>query len=56
MIARQIFENFQETSQRTVKIARVLEETERENRAANLGKRKMEFNQQGPRGMNPKAV
>jgi len=40
--------------QRAVKIARVLEEIEQENSVANLGKRKMEFDKWGPRGVNPK--
>jgi len=41
MIAGQTFQNFQDMYQRAVKIARVLEESENENRAPNLGKRKM---------------
>ena len=41
MIAGQTFQNFQDMYQRAVKIARVLEESENENRALNLGKRKM---------------
>jgi len=39
--------------QHAVKIARVLEETKRENRVANLGKKKTEFKKRGPTGMNP---
>jgi len=54
MIAGQTFENFQEIYQRPVKVARVLEETERENQVTNLGKRKMKFDRQGPRVRNPK--
>ena len=41
MIGGQTFQNFQDMYQRAVKIARVLEESENENRALNLGKRKM---------------
>jgi len=41
MISGQTFQNFQEMYQRAVKIARLLEELENENRALNLGKRKM---------------
>ena len=53
MIAGQTFENIQEMYQCAVKIARVLEETERENRATNPRKRKIEFGNRGPRGGNP---
>jgi len=42
--------------QRVVKIARVLEETESESRATSLGKRKLEFNKRGPKGINPKQL
>ena len=51
MIVDQTFKNFQEIYQRAVKIARVLEETERENRATNLEKRKMEYGNRGPRSV-----
>jgi len=37
-----------------VKIARVLEETEQENKASNLGKRKIEYDYRGPSAGNPK--
>jgi len=47
MIAGQTFQNFQEMYQRAVKIAQVLEESENENRALNLGKRKMGSQQGG---------
>ena len=50
MIAGQTFENFQEMYERAVKIARVLEESKNENRALNLGKRKMEFHRGGFQG------
>ena len=54
MIAGQTFENFQEMYQRVVKVARVLEEIERESKAASFEKRKMEYGNRGPRGINPK--
>jgi len=37
-----------------MKIARVLDETDRENKAANLGKRKFQYENRGPKGGNPK--
>jgi len=54
MTAEQTFENFEDIYQEAVKIARVLEETETENRVANLGKLKLDLNRKGFRGMNPK--
>jgi len=54
MIAGQTFENFQEMYQRAVKVARVLEATEQENRPANFRKRKIEFGNWGPRRGNMK--
>ena len=54
MIAGQIFKNFQDMHQRAVKVARVLEETKRENRAANFGKRKLEVGNRGPSGGDTK--
>ena len=41
---------------RAMKIARVLDGTDRENMAINLGKRKFEYNKQGPKGGNPKSL
>jgi len=35
-------------------MARVLGKTDRENKVVNLGKRKFEYNNRGPRGGNPK--
>ena len=54
MIAGETFENFQKMYQCAVKIARVLEETEQENKAAALGKSKIEYGNRGPKGVNPK--
>jgi len=54
MIAGHSFENFKEMYQRAVKLARVLEETNWENRASNLGKRKIDYNNRELRGVNPK--
>ena len=48
------FEFFQEIYQWAVKIAKVLEETERENKATNLGKRKIEYDNRELKGGNPK--
>ena len=54
MIAGQTFENFQEMYQPAIKVATVLEETERENKASSFRKRKMEYGNRGPRGINLK--
>jgi len=54
MIAGQTFENFQDMYQRAVKISRVYDESESENRALNLGKRKMGLHTGGFRGRNYK--
>ena len=54
MIVAHSFENFKEMYQRAVKLARVLEETNWENRASNLGKRKIDYNNRELRGVNPK--
>jgi len=54
MIASQTFQNFQDMYQRAVKITRVLEESENENRALNLRKHKMEIHRGGYRGGNYK--
>ena len=43
IITGQNFDNFQDKYQRAVKIARVLEEAERENQAHNLEKQKREI-------------
>ena len=56
MIAAQTFKNFQDMYERAVKIARVLEEIETENWAANFGKRKLDLNRGRFRGMNPKPL
>ena len=37
-----------------MKIARVVDDTDRENKVANLRKRKFEYNNQGPKSGNPK--
>jgi len=50
--AGQTFESFQDMYQWAVKIARVQEESENENQAINMGKRKLEFNRGGFRGRN----
>ena len=42
MLAGQTFINYQEMYQRAVKVARVLEETEKETKGLNLEKRKQE--------------
>ena len=39
-----------------MKIARVLDETDRENKAINLGKRKFEYDNQGPKDGNAKGL
>ena len=54
MIVGQTFENFQDMYRGAVKISHVLEESESENRALNLGKRKMELHKRGFRGRNYK--
>jgi len=54
MITGHSFEKFKEMYQQAIKIARVVEETERENKVSNLGKRKIEYENRGPRGENPK--
>ena len=54
MIAGQTYENFQAMYQRVIKVARLLEETEQENRATNFGKRKIKFGNRGPRRGNMK--
>ena len=54
MVAGHSFKNFREMYQRAIKITRVLEETMWENRTSNLGKRKIDYNNRGPRGVNPK--
>ena len=54
MIAGNSFENFLEMYQWAVKIAGVLEGTERENKATNLGKRKFEYGNWEPKGGSPK--
>jgi len=56
MIVGHSFDSFQEMYQRDVKIARVLEEADRENEVTNLGKRKFEYDNRGPKGGNPKRV
>ena len=56
MTAGQTFENFEDIYQEAVKIARVLEELESESRAMNLGKRKLELNRGGFKGMNSKQL
>ena len=47
MIAEHSFENFPKMYQRAVKVARVLEEIERENRASSFGERKIDYNNRG---------
>ena len=54
MVEGQKFQNFQDMYQRAVKIARVLEESKNENRALNLGKRKMKIHRGEFRGGNYK--
>jgi len=54
MIAGHSFDNYQEMYQRAVKIAQALDETERENKAVSLGKRKFEYDNRGPKGRNRK--
>ena len=54
LIAGHTFDNYQEMYERAVKIALVLDETKRENKAAGLGKGKFEYDNRGQKGGNPK--
>jgi len=56
MIVGQTFDNFHDMYQKAVKIARVLEESERESRVLTLGKRKMEPHKKGFQGQNYKRI
>jgi len=54
IIAGQTFTNFQEMYQRAVKIARVLEENDKETQDLNLEKRRGEFTRQDVQDRNDK--
>ena len=56
MIARHSLHNFQEMYQQTKKIGWVLDEIDKDNKAANLGKGKFEYDNWGPKVGNPKKV
>jgi len=53
MIVGHSFDSYQEKYHRAVKIARVLDETQRENKASGLRKRKFEYDNKGQKGGNP---
>ena len=54
IIMGHMFDSYQEMYQRAVKIARVLDKTERENEAAGSRKRKFEYDNKGQKSRNPK--